>query len=224
MQYRIMLGALAITMMPVIGTMDTVRAGETGKDAFLANKFDGKGFKAIGESMPPQEKPDELARLKVEESYGKLPMSFIRNDGQIDDQVRYYEKGAGHATYFTKKGVYLSLAGGRTSAPLVSEQLTVDGGQTNAACRVDQNVSFQAASLNRHGSVVGEIGYGPRITENGIQSNPEALELFLISCSNPTSQISNPQTFSKTWTNKFVHATPTGNVKSETCGGQGRTI
>lgn len=34
--------------------------------------------------MPPQEKLGEAARLKVEESYGKLPKSFIRNDGQLN--------------------------------------------------------------------------------------------------------------------------------------------
>ncbi|UJS20680.1 MAG: hypothetical protein L3J18_17630 [Candidatus Brocadia sp.] len=147
MQYRDILGVLA--MMLVIGALDTVRAGETDKGAILANKFDEKCFDTIRDSMPHQDKPDELARLKAAESYGKLPLSFIRNDGQVDGRVRYYERGAGHATYFTKRGVYLSLVGGGTSAPPVSEQ--VDSSQANAAGRLDQDVSVQSASLNQQG-------------------------------------------------------------------------
>ena len=42
-------------------------------------------------------------------SYGKLPLYFIRNDGQMDERVKFYEKGSGHTMYFTEDGVYLSL-------------------------------------------------------------------------------------------------------------------
>ncbi|MBI5233711.1 MAG: SBBP repeat-containing protein, partial [Deltaproteobacteria bacterium] len=47
----------------------------------------------------------------IKSSYGKLPLYFIKNDGQVDKKVEFYEKGSGHATYFTKEGVYLSLRG-----------------------------------------------------------------------------------------------------------------
>ncbi|MBI5233405.1 MAG: hypothetical protein HY880_03535, partial [Deltaproteobacteria bacterium] len=49
------------------------------------------------------DKPD------INQSYGNLPLYFIENNGQIDKKVEFYEKGSGHATYFTKEGVYLSL-------------------------------------------------------------------------------------------------------------------
>ena len=32
-------------------------------------------------------------RAKIIEGYGKVPLHFIRNDGQIDKRVKYYEKG-----------------------------------------------------------------------------------------------------------------------------------
>ncbi len=54
-------------------------------------------------------KPDQATQVRVIESYGKLPLSFIRNDGQIDEKVKYYEKSRGHSTYFTKEGIYLEL-------------------------------------------------------------------------------------------------------------------
>lgn len=41
--------------------------------------------------------------------YGNLPLSFISNNGQINAEIAYFEKGSGHATYFTKKGIYLEL-------------------------------------------------------------------------------------------------------------------
>ncbi|MBI5236911.1 MAG: SBBP repeat-containing protein [Deltaproteobacteria bacterium] len=43
------------------------------------------------------------------EAYGKLPLYFIKNNGQADARVRYYEKGAGHAVYFTDDGLYINL-------------------------------------------------------------------------------------------------------------------
>lgn len=53
--------------------------------------------------------PDEAQRLRISASYGKVPLYFIENNGQVDASVAFYEKGAGHATYFTKDGVYMSL-------------------------------------------------------------------------------------------------------------------
>ena len=40
------------------------------------------------ESVP--EKTDHAAQAQVNENYGRLPLSFLRNDGQIDDKVKYY--------------------------------------------------------------------------------------------------------------------------------------
>ncbi len=49
-------------------------------------------------------------RLQVVESYGRLPLSFIRNDGQVDEKVKYYERGRGRTTFFTEDGVYIVLS------------------------------------------------------------------------------------------------------------------
>jgi uncharacterized repeat protein (TIGR01451 family) len=51
----------------------------------------------------------ESEKIRVEANYGKLPLYFIQNDGQVDERVKYYEKGNGHTTFFTKEGVYLTL-------------------------------------------------------------------------------------------------------------------
>jgi len=50
--------------------------------------------------------PEETRALKA---YGNIPLYFIKNTGQVDRRVRYYEKGAGHATFFTEDGLVLAL-------------------------------------------------------------------------------------------------------------------
>ena len=54
-------------------------------------------------------KPDSSQKEKVLEAYGKLPLYFIKNEGQLDEKVKYYEKGLGHAVYFTEDGIHISL-------------------------------------------------------------------------------------------------------------------
>ena len=46
---------------------------------------------------------------RVNVAYGNLPLYFIQNNGQVDEQVKYYEKSRGHATFFMEDGVYIGL-------------------------------------------------------------------------------------------------------------------
>ncbi len=55
---------------------------------------------------------EDATKARIQETYGKLPLYFIKNDGQVDEKVKFYEKGSGHATYFTKEGVYITLVRG----------------------------------------------------------------------------------------------------------------
>jgi len=60
-------------------------------------------------SSAPKAKDALLHKAALKRSYGRLPLYFARNDGQTDKSVRFYEKGAGHSTFFTDEGVVLSL-------------------------------------------------------------------------------------------------------------------
>jgi len=53
--------------------------------------------------------PTEAQKASLVKTYGKLPLYFIENRGQVDGAVRFYEKGGGHATFFTTDGVVISL-------------------------------------------------------------------------------------------------------------------
>ncbi len=51
--------------------------------------------------------------------YGKIPLYFIKNDGQLPDRVKYYEKGPGHSILFSEDDVVFSFE--KSFAPLLSE-------------------------------------------------------------------------------------------------------
>jgi hypothetical protein len=45
----------------------------------------------------------------VLEAYGKLPLLFIENQGQVDEAVSYYVKASGQTIYFTEKSIVFDL-------------------------------------------------------------------------------------------------------------------
>lgn len=55
--------------------------------------------------------PKENIRTEasVKSSYGKLPLYFIENNGQIDESVSYYLKGKQGSIYFTKEAIVYDL-------------------------------------------------------------------------------------------------------------------
>jgi hypothetical protein len=54
-----------------------------------------------------------MSEKEALDAYGKLPLSFIPNEGQsTNEAVRYYAQGAGYGFFFTKGGAMLSFADG----------------------------------------------------------------------------------------------------------------
>jgi hypothetical protein len=54
----------------------------------------------------------QMSEKEALDAYGKLPLSFIPNESQTDEAVRYYAQGAGYGFFFTKEGARLSFADG----------------------------------------------------------------------------------------------------------------
>ena len=76
----------------------------------LANAGSNKSEVMSQESgVEKQATVNESTKVKLQETYGKLPLSFIQNNGQVDEKMKYYEKGSGRTTSFTKDGIYLTL-------------------------------------------------------------------------------------------------------------------
>jgi len=51
----------------------------------------------------------ELAKLRVVETYGNLPLSFEANQGQIDSEVKFLSRGSGYSLFLTSTEAVLSL-------------------------------------------------------------------------------------------------------------------
>src|SRR2546426_18702 len=54
---------------------------------------------------------------KLMEAYGKLPLYFIENRGQLDGRVAYYVQGRDTTLYFTPEGLTLALTGAADPRP-----------------------------------------------------------------------------------------------------------
>ena len=48
---------------------------------------------------------------RIQEAYGKLPLYFIENKGQVDSRVAFYVQGGDTTLYFTREGVTFGLTG-----------------------------------------------------------------------------------------------------------------
>jgi hypothetical protein len=55
----------------------------------------------------------QMSEREALDAYEKLPLSFVPNEGQTEEAVRYYAQGAGYGFFFTKKGARLSFAEGK---------------------------------------------------------------------------------------------------------------
>jgi len=58
----------------------------------------------------PRIKLPTSQELNVQPDFGRMPLYFIPNEGQVDSQVDFYIKGKDKIIYFTSKGVTFVLA------------------------------------------------------------------------------------------------------------------
>ncbi len=66
-------------------------------------------------SIKGLEKADHAAQARVTESYGKLPLSFEANRGQVDLDVKFFSRGGGYGIFITPAEAVLSLGSGSSS-------------------------------------------------------------------------------------------------------------
>jgi hypothetical protein len=66
----------------------------------------------------------EQVQQRVAETYGKLPLSFEANQGQVDGQVKFLARGRGYALYLTADEAVLALRQGQSKAESRAETKT----------------------------------------------------------------------------------------------------
>lgn len=51
--------------------------------------------------------------MQISQTYGRLPLYFIENQGQKDSRVKYYAQSSGQTMWFTKEGITFTLQKGK---------------------------------------------------------------------------------------------------------------
>ena len=77
------------------------------------------GFQAQPDNgfSPAVKDTGKKAPVTIDKDYGKMPLAFIPNKGQMDKQVYFYLQGKDKSVYFTSTGLTYTLAGPTGSRP-----------------------------------------------------------------------------------------------------------
>jgi beta-propeller repeat-containing protein len=85
------------------------------------------GAISIGGASPLAAGPGTPTQARVAEAYGKLPLSFEANEGQVDKTVKFLSRGQGYTLFLTPAEAVLSLRGPQHETAVVHMQMA--GGQ-----------------------------------------------------------------------------------------------
>jgi hypothetical protein len=146
----------------------------------------------VSESGAPQ-----MSEQEALDAYGKLPLSFIPNEGQSDKAVRYYAQGAGYGFFFTHKGATLSFADGERRG---GHALALDflGADSDATLTARQRLAGEVNYLIDQGRGIAVDGMGRAYVTGFAQSTDY-----------PTTQGAFDTSFSGGFTDGFVTKLPT---------------
>src|SRR3989442_7486735 len=114
-----------------LGTWITFRTYSHSESAARGSARDARTSRASN-SNPA--KPDEATRTRVSDAYGKLPLSFEINRGQMSDRVKFLSRGSGYSLFLTSADAVMVLR--KTDSAKTSNPQTVIGNQKSALLRM----------------------------------------------------------------------------------------
>ena len=105
----------AVTLLALLVALAApIPASEAPKAEHHSYSAGSRHDQSVGAAAPvSQPAAPQMSEQEALDAYGKLPLSFIPNEGQTDEAVRYYAQGAGYGFFFTSKGATLSFADGK---------------------------------------------------------------------------------------------------------------
>src|SRR5918993_288600 len=105
-----MLVVTAVALVALVALGALISASQvTNAEHYSVGSKDSKAGAAVPPGSEPTAAP-QMSEREALDAYGKLPLSFIPNDGQTEEAARYYAQGAGYGFYFTQKGATLCFA------------------------------------------------------------------------------------------------------------------
>jgi hypothetical protein len=154
---------MALVLLALVAFSALIPASETPNTEHysVGSKDSQSGASPLSEPGAPR-----MSEEAAIDAYGKLPLSFIPNEGQTEEAVRYYAQGAGYGFFFTKEGARLSFADGEGRGhALALDFLGADPGATlEAQKRLSGEVNYlvgdDPAKWQKGLSTHGELLYG----------------------------------------------------------------
>jgi hypothetical protein len=124
-------------------------------------------------------KPDPAARARVVESYSKLPLSFEKNNGQTDQQVRFFSRESGYTLFLTGDEAVLALGGRQDKAD--GKMLALEGKGESVTTQLRQATGRTANSESLNTSVVRMklVGANPGAEVSGLEELPGKSNYFI---------------------------------------------
>src|SRR5688572_27325641 len=104
---------LALTLaLALIGLMSWASLPSYSLSQLTSSNLIDKGnfSNLVRQSVPTPTRPDQATQARVNEAYGKLPLSFEANEGQTDAQVKFLSRGSGYSLFLTANEAVLALS------------------------------------------------------------------------------------------------------------------
>jgi hypothetical protein len=113
------------------------------------------------------------ARAHLEEAFGKLPLYFVENQGQIDGEVAYYVQGSDKTIYFSPQGVTFALTAPVTDTVASRLSLRPDG-LSPATLRSESD----PPALQRWAVKLDFVGANPDVRPVGLDQTEAVISYF----------------------------------------------
>ncbi len=117
-------------------------------------------------SILQKSKNDSVAKppkTKIQEVYGKAPLYFIQNNGQMNEKVKFYEKGGSHTTFFTSEGVYMALFKGHKAKDETPFSVDILNSQSQADKPQAEFIKLIPLDANKNSKIIAEGLYKGKI-------------------------------------------------------------
>src|SRR5258705_5824540 len=96
-------------LLPVRSSTPTVAQPVAVPPIVVGQPHSPKASSSVPPADPEVREPDQRNHDRVTEVYGKLPLSFEINQGQMDSQVQFTSGGGGYKLYLTPVGAVMDL-------------------------------------------------------------------------------------------------------------------
>src|SRR2546426_8235950 len=127
-------------------------------------------------TTPPRAtlQPQATNLLPIVQSYWKLPLSFERNDGQTDSQVKFLSRGRGYTLFLTPTEAVLALRHKDPLAPSAGERARVRGNSQSSPRPTEGEGQGEGAILRMH-----LLGANAQSKVTGLDKLPGIVNYFM---------------------------------------------